>query len=92
VVPTAGCADKLPGYVGQAVLVVNGQVYRRIPDPNPPGTAPPVAATPDAGTAPAARPPAPAPVQDAGAPEPQFYYPGQPQPGATPPPPAEEQR
>jgi hypothetical protein len=89
VVPTSACANKLPGYVGQAVLVINGRIYRRIPDPNPPGSAPP--ATPDAGPAPAARPPAPAPVQDAGAPEPQYYYPGQPRPGATPPP-ADQQR
>ena len=52
-----GCADKLPGFVGQAVLVVNGKIYRRIPDPSP-STPPP--------TQPAA-PPQPAPRPGAGA-------------------------
>jgi hypothetical protein len=92
VVPTSACADKLPGYVGQAVLVINGRVYRRIPDPNPQAMAPTALATPDAGPATAARPPAAAPVPDAGAPEPQYYYPGQPRLGATPPPPTDQQR
>lgn len=27
-----GCLDKLPGFAGQAVLVVNGRIYRRMPD------------------------------------------------------------
>ena len=82
VAPGPTCAGKLPGYVGQAVLVVNGKVYRRIPDPGPPKPAAP----PDAGPPPAPRPAAtPAAQADAGPPQPQYYYPGQPQPGATPP-------
>ena len=93
-VPGAGCAGKLPGYVGQAVLVVNGRIYRRMTDPNPAIAAPPPPV--DAGPPPQAqapvRPPAPAParVQDAGEPEYQMVIPGLPQPGATTPP-AEQQ-
>lgn len=97
VVPGQTCAAKLPGFVGQAVLVVNGNIYRRMVDPAPPAAQAP--SVPDAGPADAgapsqqarapARPPAPAP--DAGEPEYQIVYPGQPQPGATPPP-AEQQQ
>ncbi len=95
-VPGPGCAGKLPGYVGQAVLVVNGRIYRRLVDPNPSIVAPPPPAAPvDAGPPPQApvRPPAPSPAaaQDAGEPEVQMVIPGLPQPGATPPP-AEPQR
>ena len=95
-VPGAGCAGKLPGYVGQAVLVVNGRIYRRLTDPNPSITAtPPPAAPAEAGPPPQAqapvRPSAPPPAPDAGEPEYQIVVPGQPQPGATPTP-AEPQR
>ena len=31
--PAPRCADRLPGYGGQAILVVGGRVYRRIADP-----------------------------------------------------------
>jgi hypothetical protein len=84
VAPSDGCRSKLPGLVGQVVLVVNGKVYRRTADPRPPP--PPPAA--DAGV-PAGRPAASAarPAQPADAGEPGYYItaPGQPQPGATPP-------
>ena len=95
-VPGPTCATRLPGLAGQAVLVVNGRIYRRMTDPNPPG-APPAPPAPDAGSPPdaaapaaPARPPAPAPAAappDAG--EPVYLYPGQPQPGAAP---AEQQQ
>lgn len=88
VAPSETCRSKLPGMVGQVVLVVNGKIYRRTADPRPP---PPPAV--DAGPPPAARPAASAarPAQPADAGEPQYYItvPGQPQPGATPP--AQEQ-
>ena len=92
-VPGAGCAGKLPGYAGQAVLVVNGRIYRRIADPNPSALAPPPLAAPvDAGPPPQSQaparpsaPPAAAPA-DAGEPEYRIVIPGLPQPGATPPP------
>jgi hypothetical protein len=90
VAPSDTCRSKLPGMVGQVVLVVNGKIYRRTADPRPP----PPAAAHDAGPAPAARPAAAArPAQPADAGEPQYYItaPGQPQPGATPPP-AEQPR
>jgi hypothetical protein len=86
VASSSDCSSKLPGYVGQAVLVVNGRIYRRIADPNPPGAAPPP--VPDAGAPAAAAKPKPAAQPSAGsddAGEPQFYYPGQPLPGAKPP-------
>jgi hypothetical protein len=99
VVPTSDCASKLPGYVGQAVLVVSGRIYRRIQDPNPPSQpdartppdAGPPPAPPDAGRPPAPRPAAPAADQaDAGG-EYQIVVPGQPQPGAAPPPADQQQ-
>jgi hypothetical protein len=51
------CHDKLPAFMGQAVLVTGGRIYRRIPDIPPP---PPVVRTQpaDAGT-PRAAPAAP---------------------------------
>jgi len=85
--PGAACASKLPGFAGQAVLVANGRMYRRIPDPSPPGGAPQAAsAVPDAGPPPARpRPAAQAAAESADAGEVRYYYPGQPVPGATPP-------
>ena len=79
VVPTSNCAGKLPGFVGQAVLVVGGRVYRRIQDPNPPKAEAP-AARPDAGQ-PQQQARARPPSGDAGAPS-EFYIvvPGGPQP------------
>jgi hypothetical protein len=79
VAPSDACRSKLPGLVGQIVLVVNGKIYRRTADPRPP----PPPAAPDAGTArptAAARPAQPA---DAGEPQYYIYVPGQPLPGAT---------
>jgi hypothetical protein len=43
---SSGCMDKLPGFAGQAVLVVNGRIYRRMPDF---AGAPAPAPAPDAG-------------------------------------------
>jgi hypothetical protein len=31
--PSAVCKDKLPGFIGQAAMVVDGKIYRRIPTP-----------------------------------------------------------
>jgi hypothetical protein len=83
VAPSDACHSKLPGMVGQVVLVVNGKIYRRTADPRPPP--PPVDAGPPPPAAKAAAPARPPPPADAG--EPQYYItvPGQPQPGATPP-------
>ncbi|MGZ6142736.1 MAG: hypothetical protein ACXWLM_05330, partial [Myxococcales bacterium] len=96
VVPTDNCKGKLPGFVGMAVLVVNGRIYRRIADPNPPKPPAPPAPPPDAGTAQAPGAPQPAraaaaqPGADAGEPEYQVVIPGGPQPGAPPPPPQQQ--
>ena len=56
----SACHDKLPGFVGQAVMVIDGKIYRRLPlaethQESPPdaGAASPGSA-PDAGPAPAA--------------------------------------
>jgi hypothetical protein len=78
-----GCADKLPGFVGQAILVVSGRLYRRIPDFAPTPIAPPTLM--DAGPAKAL-----APVQQPvflpdGGPDYQMVLPGAPQEGAAPP-------
>jgi hypothetical protein len=74
-----GCIERLPGFDGQALLVMNDKVYRRMVD-FPPGAQ---AAVPDAGApqaavpqTPRAPPPPPAEV-DAGM---VSYYPGQPIP------------
>lgn len=86
--PDYSCQSRLPGFAGQAVLVVDGKIYRRIRDPNPPGAA--TQATADAGPPRASpRPPPAQAAADAGG-ELRFYYPGQPMPGSTPPP-AEQQ-
>jgi len=97
VAPSDSCKERLPGFVGQAILVVNGKIYRRIADPTPPPPPPPprAAAPPDAGApaaAQAAAPPTapppsapPAAPPDAGE-EPQYQVvvPGAPQPGQPP--------
>jgi hypothetical protein len=44
--PSSSCKDKLPGFVGQAAMVIDGKIYRRIPAPPSPQ-----APAPDAGTA-----------------------------------------
>jgi len=91
--PSEACKGKLPGMVGQAVLVSGGKIYRRVADPRPPQAAPAPAA-PDAGppaAVPRPRPAAPPPA-DAGEPQYQIVVPGLPQPGATPPPPPEGQQ
>jgi hypothetical protein len=85
VAPSEGCRSKLPGMAGQAILVAEGKIYRRIADPRPPDQQP--AAAPDAGAAAAAARPraAPAAAQDAGEPEYRIVIPGAPEPGAAPP-------
>lgn len=86
VAPSEGCKSKLPGFAGQAILVAEGKIYRRIPDPRPPEPPRPPAA-PDAGApAAAARPraAAPAATQDAGEPQYRIVIPGAPSPGAAP--------
>jgi hypothetical protein len=91
VAPSDVCRGKLPGMVGQAVLVTGGKIYRRMADPRPPPAAPP-AASPDAGPAAAAARPRPPAVADAGEPQYQIYVPGAPRPGTPPPPPPEGQQ
>lgn len=81
VVPTSNCSGKLPGFVGQAVLVVGGKIYRRIPDPNPPK---PAQAAPDAGPPRQQAAKAPAAPVDAGEPQYEIVIPGAPQPGSQP--------
>ena len=80
VAPSEACRSKLPGLVGQVVLVTNGKIYRRVADPRPPPTASAVGAA-DAGTPAAARqPPARPAAADAGEPQYRIVYPGQPVP------------
>jgi hypothetical protein len=52
------CNEKLPGFAGQVVLVVDGKIYRRVSDPTPNKEPVPIA-KPDAGTVAAAAPAAP---------------------------------
>lgn len=73
-VESPGCMEQMPGFVGQAVLAVDGRIYRRVPGFARPSELPPR----DAG-APVARAPAAA-APDAGAGEYRVYYPGQPIP------------
>jgi len=76
-----GCKDRLPGFVGQAVLVVDGKIYRRMTDPRPPPPPAAPAAVPDAGAPQqAAAPRKPVPRPDAGEPEYRIYVPGNPMP------------
>jgi hypothetical protein len=78
--PNPVCRDKLPGFVGQAVMVSDGKIYRRILESQVPH--PPPAPSPDAGTATrsasASRAAANAP--DAGAQEYLLVVPGGPLP------------
>jgi len=87
---SATCSQRLAGFVGQAVLVTDGKIYRRVPDaevrppPTPDaGTAVADAGTParDAGTGTraAAAPAAPAGAEDAGTQQ-YMYIPGAPLP------------
>jgi hypothetical protein len=85
VAPSEGCKSKLPGFAGQAILVAEGKIYRRIADPRPPEPPRPAAA-PDAGAPAAAARPRAATPPDAGEPEYRIVIPGAPRPGATPPP------
>jgi hypothetical protein len=97
--PYSACRDKLPGFVGQAVMVIDGLIYRRIPlseaEPAPTPDAGP-RAVPDGGMGP--RTAAPEPAIPPGArlvgvdPDGTRHYatppvyPGAPLPGAVPPP------
>jgi hypothetical protein len=76
-VESPGCVEKLSGFVGQAVLVVDGRIYRRMSGFARPSAPPP----PDAGPA-VAKAPAPSET-GAGAVEHRYYYPGQPIPTAS---------
>jgi len=49
--PNPVCKDKLPGFVGQAVMVSEGKIYRRIPESEVPHPARPAGGAPDAGVA-----------------------------------------
>jgi len=91
VAPSDTCKSKLPGLVGQVVLVVNGKIYRRTADPRPP---PPPAGAADAGAAPAAQAAAakPAAKPDAGEPQYYIYVPGNPLPPGAAPQAADQQR
>jgi hypothetical protein len=52
--PSAVCKDKLPGFIGQAAMVVEGKIYRRIPTPAAQGSDGGADGQPaDAGTKPA---------------------------------------
>ena len=79
--PNPVCRDRLPGFVGQAVMVSEGKVYRRILDSQVPRP-PPAAGAPDGGVpgraATTSR--APASGADAGSPEYQLVVPGGPLP------------
>lgn len=77
--PSDTCRTKMPGLVGQVVLVVNGKIYRRLADPRPPAAAAPDAGAPAAVKAPPA-PTRPAQQADGGEPQYRFHYPGQPMP------------
>jgi hypothetical protein len=75
--PSEACKNRMPGLVGQAVLVVNGRIYRRMADPRPAA-----APSPDAGSTAVARlPPAgSAAGADAGQHQSRIVHPGQPLP------------
>ncbi len=73
--PTDPCKAKLPGLVGQIVLVVNGKIYRRVADPRPPAPPPPPAPAKAPASQAAKAPPKPPAEQQV-----QVVYPGQPMP------------
>jgi hypothetical protein len=95
--PYSGCRDKLPGFVGQAVMVIDGVIYRRIPLSEAQAPTPDAGprAVPDGGTG--QRTAAPEPAIPPGARlvgvdpdgtrhyETPSVYPGAPLPGAVPP-------
>jgi hypothetical protein len=75
-----GCIERLPGFDGQALLVMNDKVYRRMADFPPAQATVSDAGPPPGPPAPAPRAPPPPPAEvDAGV---AYYYPGQPRPGA----------
>jgi len=47
--PNPVCKDKLPGFVGQAVMVSDGKIYRRIPESQVPHPPPAATGAPDGG-------------------------------------------
>lgn len=65
--PFSGCREKLPGFIGQAVMVVDGFIYRRIPLAE---TQQAEASAADAG--PGSRPPAAPAAAAAARPQPQI--------------------
>ena len=81
--PNPVCRDRLPGFVGQAVMVSDGKVYRRILDSQVPRPAP-AAGAPDGGVAGRASTTsrAPAAGADAGSQEYQLVVPGGPLPAS----------
>jgi hypothetical protein len=56
-VSNAACKQKLPGFVGQVVMVENGKIYRRISESDVPHAPARASAAPDAGVASSSRPP-----------------------------------
>jgi len=79
----AACADKLPGFVGQVVMVTaDGRIYRRIPASAVPEPARPL--VPDAGAPPKPAGSKPAEAEGAGQ-RLSPWVPGLPQPGYQPP-------
>lgn len=81
VAATETCRGKVPGMVGQMVLVSGGKIYRRTADVRPLEPVQPVAPPPRP-AAPKPRAAAPAPPSE---PQYQIYVPGGPMPGAAPP-------
>jgi hypothetical protein len=93
------CAERLPGFVGEAVLVSDGKIYRRLPDPRSTNSPAPLGA-PAAGTAAsaanadagpvrvAAKPPVVQPADGSpdGGGESRIYIPGMPIPEGMAPP------
>jgi hypothetical protein len=59
-VSNSACKQKLPGFVGQIVMVTDGKIYRRISESEVPHPAPRAGAAPVAGIAAPSRPVPPA--------------------------------